>query len=71
MLYYSVFAVIVVVLVAVVVESLLPEETMVVEFVGTASGAGSFSHEGSTPQISCAYSAMVRSEENLPLEAML
>lgn len=34
-------------------------------------GLGSFSHDGSTPQISRAYSAIVRSLENLPLEAML
>lgn len=34
-------------------------------------GAGSFSHVGSTPQISRAYSAMVRSDENLPDDAML
>lgn len=34
-------------------------------------GLGSFSHDGSTPQISRAYSAIVRSLENLPLDAML
>lgn len=34
-------------------------------------GAGNFSHVGSTPQISRAYSAMVRSLENLPLDAIL
>lgn len=34
-------------------------------------GEGSFSQEGSTPQICRAYSAMVRSEENLPEDAML
>lgn len=32
-------------------------------------GSGSFSQLGSTPQISLPYSAMVRSELNLPLEA--
>ena len=33
-------------------------------------GSGSFSHDGSTPHRSVAYSAIVRSEENLPPEAM-
>lgn len=36
-----------------------------------AFGAGSFSHDGSTPQISRAYSAIVRSLENFPLDAIL
>lgn len=34
-------------------------------------GAGNFSHEGSTPQISRAYSAIVLSLENFPDEAIL
>lgn len=34
-------------------------------------GLGSFSHVGSMPQISRPYSVMVRSLENLPLDAML
>lgn len=36
-----------------------------------SSGGGSFSSVGSTPQISRAYWAMVRSLENLPHPAML
>ena len=36
-----------------------------------ACGSGSFSHDGSTPQISLAYSAIVLSELNFPDEAML
>lgn len=34
-------------------------------------GAGNFSRDGSTPQISLAYSVIVRSDENFPDDAML
>lgn len=40
-------------------------------YLGAACGSGSFSHDGSTPQISRAYSEIVRSLENFPLDAML
>lgn len=40
-------------------------------FYFAACGSGSFSHDGSTPQISRAYSEIVRSLENLPLDAIL
>lgn len=36
-----------------------------------SDGFGNFSYVGSTPQISRAYSSIVRSLENLPLDAML
>ena len=41
------------------------------EFYSTEWGSGSFSQDGSIPQISLPYSAMVRSELNLPEDAML
>jgi len=41
----------------------------IVTFFLYSPGSGNFSQLGSTPQISLPYSAMVRSELNLPLEA--